>query len=278
MGNRSPSASGGPLNADMDVRDWRVFGEDGRGGNRARTFACTRPLPAAERQRLARQTPAATCCFFWAAAGDDGRHYQVHCHNAQNVIQRCGHGYLAVARALPLQDASLPITLLASDNTPITIEATGIGLEVHLPRIPCQPDTLPVWAQSAFSPAPVSAARAGDDEGYLILEWDPAVDLARVSVGIAMIAASSRRAVVATRAGAGTDFDFLLRYFAPRHGVDEDPVTGSANAVLADYWGQQHGQTHFRARQCSATGGVVYSRLTDHSVAISGQVEAWCKP
>ena len=260
----------------MDVRDWRVFSEDGQGGNRARTFASSRPLPAAERQRLARQTPAATSCFFWPEARDDGR-YHVHCHNAQSAIQRCGHGYLAVARALSLQGVSPPITLLAGDNTPITIETTDTGLEVHLPRLPCRPATLPAWTNSAFSSSPTSVARAGDDEGYLILEWDPAVDLARVSVDIAMIAASTRRAVVATRAGAGTDFDFLLRYFAPQYGIDEDPVTGSANAVLADYWEQRHGQTRFRACQCSATGGVIYSRLTDHSVAISGQVEAWCK-
>nr|XP_035969756.1 phenazine biosynthesis-like domain-containing protein isoform X2 [Halichoerus grypus] len=50
-------------------------------------------------------------------------------------------------------------------------------------------------------------------------------------------------------------FDFYSRYFAPWVGVAEDPVTGSAHAVLSSYWSQQLGKKDMHAFQCSHRGG-----------------------
>nr|XP_012306837.1 phenazine biosynthesis-like domain-containing protein isoform X2 [Aotus nancymaae] len=50
-------------------------------------------------------------------------------------------------------------------------------------------------------------------------------------------------------------FDFYSRYFAPWVGVTEDPVTGSAHAVLSSYWSQQLGKKEMHAFQCSRRGG-----------------------
>nr|XP_056706648.1 phenazine biosynthesis-like domain-containing protein [Euleptes europaea] len=50
-------------------------------------------------------------------------------------------------------------------------------------------------------------------------------------------------------------YDFYSRYFAPWNGVSEDPVTGSAHAVLSSYWSQQLGKKEMCAFQCSSRGG-----------------------
>uniref|UniRef100_A0A2R8N7T8 Phenazine biosynthesis-like domain-containing protein n=1 Tax=Callithrix jacchus TaxID=9483 RepID=A0A2R8N7T8_CALJA len=50
-------------------------------------------------------------------------------------------------------------------------------------------------------------------------------------------------------------FDFYSRYFAPWVGVAEDPVTGSAHAVLSSYWSQHLGKKEMHAFQCSRRGG-----------------------
>ncbi|EAW54274.1 phenazine biosynthesis like protein domain containing [Homo sapiens] len=50
-------------------------------------------------------------------------------------------------------------------------------------------------------------------------------------------------------------FDFYSRYFAPWVGVAEDPVTGSAHAVLSSYWSQHLGKKEMHAFQCSHRGG-----------------------
>ncbi|KAF8055728.1 hypothetical protein HT031_006632 [Scenedesmus sp. PABB004] len=58
--------------------------------------------------------------------------------------------------------------------------------------------------------------------------------------------------------------DFVSRFFAPWLAVDEDPVTGSAHAVLGPYWAAALGETEvsaprpvLRAAQLSARGGVL---------------------
>ncbi|XP_045218023.1 phenazine biosynthesis-like domain-containing protein isoform X3 [Macaca fascicularis] len=55
--------------------------------------------------------------------------------------------------------------------------------------------------------------------------------------------------------GQSQSFDFYSRYFAPWVGVAEDPVTGSAHAVLSSYWSQQLGKKEMHAFQCSQRGG-----------------------
>ena len=54
-------------------------------------------------------------------------------------------------------------------------------------------------------------------------------------------------------------------------GINEDPVTGSAHACLAPYWGRKLGKEEMTAYQASARGGVVKVRLNGNRVLISGQ-------
>ncbi|XP_003431368.1 phenazine biosynthesis-like domain-containing protein isoform X3 [Ornithorhynchus anatinus] len=67
-------------------------------------------------------------------------------------------------------------------------------------------------------------------------------------------------------------YDFYSRYFAPWYGIPEDPVTGSAHAVLSGYWSQQLGKKEMRAFQCSCRGGELKMSLRDDQrVDISGK-------
>ena len=71
----------------------------------------------------------------------------------------------------------------------------------------------------------------------------------------------------ATRAGA----DFVSRFFAPRFGLGEDHVTGSAHCCLGPYWAQRLGRTSLVGRQLSPRGGVVHVELDGLRVRLSGQ-------
>ncbi len=55
----------------------------------------------------------------------------------------------------------------------------------------------------------------------------------------------------------GTQQDFVSRFFAPAHGIDEDPATGSAHCMLAPFWAEKLGKTSLNARQISARGGTI---------------------
>ncbi|NXV01893.1 PBLD protein, partial [Cettia cetti] len=70
----------------------------------------------------------------------------------------------------------------------------------------------------------------------------------------------------------GKGHDFYSRYFAPWYGVLEDPVTGSAHAVLSSYWSEQLGKKEMLAFQCSRRGGELeISVRTDGRVDIAGR-------
>lgn len=51
--------------------------------------------------------------------------------------------------------------------------------------------------------------------------------------------------------------DFESRFFGPRAGINEDPVTGSAHCALAKYWAPILKKNHLYAYQASARGGFV---------------------
>lgn len=59
----------------------------------------------------------------------------------------------------------------------------------------------------------------------------------------------------------GEDTDVISRVFAPGAGIDEDPVTGSAHAVMVPYWAKRLGRDHFTAYQASKRGGHLTCRL-----------------
>jgi predicted PhzF superfamily epimerase YddE/YHI9 len=59
--------------------------------------------------------------------------------------------------------------------------------------------------------------------------------------------------------------------FAPGAGVDEDPVTGSAHAVIVPYWAKRLGRDRFTAFQASARGGHLDCRLEGENVVLGGR-------
>jgi predicted PhzF superfamily epimerase YddE/YHI9 len=65
-------------------------------------------------------------------------------------------------------------------------------------------------------------------------------------------------------------YDFVSRYFAPRKGIPEDPVTGSAHCMLAPYWAKHLEKTEFLAFQASPRGGEVLCRLIGNRVELEG--------
>jgi predicted PhzF superfamily epimerase YddE/YHI9 len=66
-------------------------------------------------------------------------------------------------------------------------------------------------------------------------------------------------------------YEFVCRFFAPKYGINEDPVTGSAFTQLVPYWAQRLGKNEFSARQLSRRGGDVSCALAGDRVKIAGQ-------
>jgi predicted PhzF superfamily epimerase YddE/YHI9 len=79
------------------------------------------------------------------------------------------------------------------------------------------------------------------------------------------------RDVLVTSRSKSKDYDFVSRYFAPRHAIDEDPVTGSAHSVLTPYWANKLGKNEMRAYQASEREGFLRVRAAGERVYMLGQ-------
>ncbi len=70
----------------------------------------------------------------------------------------------------------------------------------------------------------------------------------------------------------GIDVDFVSRFFAPRMGINEDPVTGSAHTLLIPYWAEKLGKNKLTALQLSKRVGKLWCDLLNNRVEIKGKV------
>jgi predicted PhzF superfamily epimerase YddE/YHI9 len=67
------------------------------------------------------------------------------------------------------------------------------------------------------------------------------------------------------------DYDIVSRCFAPRLGIDEDPVTGSMHAVLGRYWLPRLGKDQLRAYQASERGGELTVAIAGDRARVGGR-------
>jgi len=84
------------------------------------------------------------------------------------------------------------------------------------------------------------------------------------------LSAFAVRGIAVTAPGRG--FDFVTRWFGPRVGVNEDPVTGSAHTSLAPLWAQRLGKSVLSCEQGGARKGQLYCEVPGNGrVIISGR-------
>jgi predicted PhzF superfamily epimerase YddE/YHI9 len=106
----------------------------------------------------------------------------------------------------------------------------------------------------------------------LLATFETAEDVRRLKPDFAAIAREGHAVCVTAPADAKLPgVDFVSRYFAPAHGIAEDPVTGSSFTMLAPYWAARLGKPALRARQVSVRGGDVRCEDRGERVLIAGQ-------
>ena len=69
----------------------------------------------------------------------------------------------------------------------------------------------------------------------------------------------------------GNNVDFVSRNFAPKLGIPEDPVTGSAHCELIPYWSKILNKKEMIAYQLSERGGKIYCIDKNERVSIGGE-------
>jgi predicted PhzF superfamily epimerase YddE/YHI9 len=75
----------------------------------------------------------------------------------------------------------------------------------------------------------------------------------------------------------GKTWDFVSRFFAPKAGILEDPVTGSAHCTLVPFWSKRLNKKNLRALQVSKRGGELFCEDLEDRVKISGHAVLYAR-
>lgn len=181
-------------------------------------------------------------------------------------VDLCGHATLAAAHVLlneERQAAGRVEFAVAIGSLAVTAGAAG-RLELDFPARPPR----------ATAPLPDLAAALGNGPTEVLLAEDllcvfPDVAAVRaLAPDFAVLGRLPGRGVIVT--APGDDCDFVSRFFAPKVGVPEDPVTGSAHTTLVPYWAARLGKRRLTARQLSARGGRLWLEARGARVGIAG--------
>ena len=147
----------------------------------------------------------------------------------------------------------------------------GDRLELDFPVLGSEPNsdtTIPGRIAKAIGQAPVDVVVSPIYDSYLARLADVAAVRAAVPNFPALEALG--RDLIITADGQEEGVDFVSRFFAPLHGIPEDPVTGSSHCVLAPYWAGLTGKQRFHASQVSRRGGDLWLTLAGDRLKIAG--------
>lgn len=185
-------------------------------------------------------------------------------------IQRCGSGNVAAAYVL-VQELGLSEIYLktACERLQLLHQHGRFGYITQPPALVPASCTNLLKAvtstgkpmQKAHSPLSVECFTAGAEQDYWVAVLSNQEQVAQLQPNLLALAEYTQRSLIVTAQSSALDVDFVLRYFAPQYGVPEDAATGSANAVLANYWAQRLRKTELCSRQLSAKGGEFYLSL-----------------
>ncbi|MBI4384182.1 MAG: PhzF family phenazine biosynthesis protein, partial [Nitrospinae bacterium] len=185
-------------------------------------------------------------------------------------VDLCGHATLASAHAL-WESGRLPSGKQARFHTRsglLTAELKGGWIEMDFPSAPPQPIEPPEELARALGVEPRSS---GYNQTDYLVEVESPETLRAMKPDFKLLGALPVRGVIVTCVSDSSKYEFISRFFAPRAGIDEDPVTGSAHCCLAPYWAGGLRKKAFTAYQASPRGGVLRVRLNGGRVTLAGQ-------
>ncbi len=178
----------------------------------------------------------------------------------------CGHATLAASHIIfeHLRHQTRLLHFETKSGTLNVSHENGI-LTLDFPYRPASPVSAPPELLQGLGRTPVFVAKARD---YLaVFESEDVVAALQPDMG-ALIKLQTLGIIVTAP---GKNCDFVSRFFAPRAGVPEDPVTGSAHCTLVPYWAARLEKSELHAFQVSTRGGELFCKLQGDRVAIGGR-------
>jgi len=185
-------------------------------------------------------------------------------------VDLCGHATLASAHTLWEQGVIRPEdrARFHTRSGLLTARRQGEWIELDFPSLPDRRSKVPPGLPKALGTKPKYVGRSRFD---YIVEVSSERTVRKLKPDFTRLSALPIRGLVVTAKATTEPYDFVSRFFAPRAGINEDPVTGSAHCVLGPFWRERLGKNELLAYQASARGGVIRVRVGDKRVYIGGK-------
>jgi len=205
----------------------------------------------------------------YAVKHADGTGYALRWFTPQIEIDLCGHATLAMAHVLfrHMKHTGKVLHFTTRFAGPLAVRQQGDWLELDFPSRPPSIGQLTSELVVALNGAQPHEVWFTARDYMLVFE--SAVAVAAVDPDFELLKKLDKWVCI-TAAGEG-EVDFVSRFFTPGDGRNEDPVTGSAHAMLAPFWAKRLGKSSLHAQQISERGGTLKCQLQDDRVLISGQ-------
>lgn len=201
---------------------------------------------------------------FLVPEGDD---YRLRWFTPMTEVPLCGHATLASAAVVMERlEPNRRAVVFQSMSGPLTVRRTENGYLLDFPARPSEVISSPDGLTEALGADPLEVL----GNAFNFMAVMESADVVRaLQPDMSRLAHLDRPGVIVTAAGEA-GYDFVSRYFAPRKGIPEDPVTGAAHCMLAPYWATRLSKSEFRAFQASRRGGEVVCRLAGDRVELEG--------
>lgn len=183
-----------------------------------------------------------------------------------NEVDLCGHATLATAHVIfEILGYSKQVITFETRSGELFVKKKGESLEMNFPA--CIPTLceLSETLAKGLGQRPIEVLAADD---YLAV-FDSEATIRAITPNQALLSQLDLRGVIIT--APGTDVDFVSRFFAPKFGIPEDPVCGSAHCELAPYWASKLGKNILTAKQVSRRGGDITCEVKADRVFLSGR-------
>lgn len=250
----------------MRIHQIDAFTDRPFAGNPAAVCLLESPLEDGMMQDIAREMNLSETAFLVPA--DDG--FNLRWFTPAYEVDLCGHATLASAHYL-WETGVLGVKEDARFHTRsgvLTARRLSDGITLDFPAQPAEKAPLPPALIESLGFVPLDSGYNGAD--YLCVADNEEL-VRNLEPDFSLMKHVDMRGVIVTARSSDSFIDFISRFFAPRAGIDEDPVTGSAHCCLAPYWGKRLKKSEMTAFQASERGGFIHLRLVDERVHLTGK-------
>jgi PhzF family phenazine biosynthesis protein len=201
-------------------------------------------------------------------------HFHLRWFTPKQEVPLCGHATLAIAHYLrELRSISLDQPLVfstLSGDLVISFENNLIAMDFPAAFYhECSERSQQVLAEMLKAIPYETLGQSGD---YITVLLESESDVKNFQPNYESITELDGFGFIVTAiADDSQPYDFVSRFFAPKAGILEDPVTGSAHCSLTPYWSKRLGKSELRAKQLSARTGDLQVSDRHTRVMIKGE-------